>query len=273
MSLDETALSNGELYTILTNKARKGKKGTIVGIFKGTQSKDIIDIIQKNISSQKRKIVREITLDMANNMNLIAKTCFLKADRVTDRFHVQKLVWEAVQDMRIKYRWEALDSENQAYQKAKEQKTTYHPETLPNGDTIKQLLVRSRYALYKPKEKWTPSQCARAELLFEMYPLIEKVYNLGYELYKIYNQKILPDIARTKLAHWFNDIELSKLDVMNTVKRTFEIHYETIINFFNSRSTNAAAESFNAKIKDFRRNFRGVTDVKFFLYRLTKIYA
>jgi len=42
---------------------------------------------------------------------------------------------------------------------------------------------------------------------------------------------------------------------------------------FNGRSTNAAAESFNAKIKEFRRQFRGVTDVKFFLYRLCKIYA
>ncbi|MCE5226272.1 MAG: transposase, partial [Porphyromonadaceae bacterium] len=40
-----------------------------------------------------------------------------------------------------------------------------------------------------------------------------------------------------------------------------------------SRSTNAAAESFNAKIKEFRRQFRGVTDIKFFLYRLCKIYA
>ncbi|WP_430812559.1 MULTISPECIES: transposase [unclassified Carboxylicivirga] len=39
------------------------------------------------------------------------------------------------------------------------------------------------------------------------------------------------------------------------------------------RSTNAAAESFNAKIKDFRRQFRGVKDVNFFLYRLCKIYA
>ncbi|MCW3789631.1 transposase, partial [Marinilabiliaceae bacterium AAT] len=46
-----------------------------------------------------------------------------------------------------------------------------------------------------------------------------------------------------------------------------------IINYFNNRSTNAAAESFNAKIKEFRRQFRGVSDVKFFLFRLTKIFA
>ncbi|WP_363321657.1 transposase [Plebeiibacterium sediminum] len=46
-----------------------------------------------------------------------------------------------------------------------------------------------------------------------------------------------------------------------------------MINYFNNRSTNAAAESFNAKIKEFRRQFRGVSDVKFFLFRLTKIFA
>ncbi|TRX66531.1 transposase [Carboxylicivirga sp. M1479] len=62
-------------------------------------------------------------------------------------------------------------------------------------------------------------------------------------------------------------------DAFTTIRRTFEAHRDTIINYFNGRSTNAAAESFNAKIKEFRRQFRGVSDVKFFLYRLCKIYA
>nr|WP_025069543.1 transposase [Bacteroides propionicifaciens] len=46
-----------------------------------------------------------------------------------------------------------------------------------------------------------------------------------------------------------------------------------IVQFFNNRSTNASAESFNAKIKSFRASLRGVRDVNFFIYRLTKIYA
>ncbi|MBE9468100.1 MAG: transposase, partial [Bacteroidetes bacterium] len=45
------------------------------------------------------------------------------------------------------------------------------------------------------------------------------------------------------------------------------------LNFFNNRSTNASAESFNAKIKEFRASFKGVRDINFFLFRLTKIYA
>ena len=36
--------------------------------------------------------------------------------------------------------------------------------------------------------------------------------------------------------------------------------YQQIINFFDKRSTNAASESFNAKIKNFRSQFRGVKD-------------
>ncbi len=50
-------------------------------------------------------------------------------------------------------------------------------------------------------------------------------------------------------------------------------HYKTILNYFDNRSTNASAESFNAKIKAFRAQFRGVRNVEFFLFRLTQIYA
>ncbi|MBD9293827.1 MAG: DDE transposase, partial [Bacteroidales bacterium] len=46
-----------------------------------------------------------------------------------------------------------------------------------------------------------------------------------------------------------------------------------ILNFFDNRSTNASAESFNAKIKNFRAQLRGISDVKYFLFRLQKIYA
>ena len=49
--------------------------------------------------------------------------------------------------------------------------------------------------------------------------------------------------------------------------------YDEMLNYFVSRSTNAFAESFNAKIKAFRAQLRGVTDLKFFFYRLSKLFA
>ena len=90
MSIDETSLSNGELYTILTNKAAKGKKGAIVAMVAGTKAETVIAIIEK-IPLKVRNQVTEITLDMATNMSSIAKKCFPNATCVIDRFHVQKL--------------------------------------------------------------------------------------------------------------------------------------------------------------------------------------
>ena len=59
----------------------------------------------------------------------------------------------------------------------------------------------------------------------------------------------------------------------NVIAATLYEHYDEVLNFFVNRATNAFAESFNAKIKAFRAALRGVTDIKFFLFRLTKLYA
>ena len=80
-------------------------------------------------------------------------------------------------------------------------------------------------------------------------------------------------VAYTKLARWFNDVTESEFKSFNTISATVYAHYPNILNFFDNRSTNASAESFNAKIKAFRATQRGVTDIPFFLFRLSNIYA
>ncbi len=134
-----------------------------MAIVSGTKTEQVIEQVSK-IDSKKRQAVIEITLDMANSMKLIAKKCFPKAIQVTDRFHEQKLALEALQEIRIKYRWEAMDRENHAILQAKSENRVHTPQLLNNGDTVKQLLARSRYILYKSREKWTNNQQERAHL-------------------------------------------------------------------------------------------------------------
>lgn len=272
LSIDETAFTNGDLYTIVTSKQAKGKKGSIVAIVKGVQADQVSKCI-KLIPKNQRDKVEEITLDMAHTMINISTNTFPKAKQVTDRFHVQKLVNEAVQNMRIKYRWEAFEKDNQEYELAKNKGLTYVAELLPNGDTLKQLLVRSRYLLFKHHSKWTERQKERAVILFEKYPEIHEAYKLSMELYNIYQNTKDKGIAYTKLAQWYNEVEKSGFKVFNTVIRTIQQHYVSILNYFDNRSTNASAESFNSKIKAFRTQFRGVRDVNYFLFRLEKIFA
>lgn len=273
LSIDETSLSQGELYTVITNKDAKGRKGSLVAIMKGTNSEHVTSLLLRKIPLEKRRIVREVTLDMAANMEYIVRKVFTKATLVTDRFHVQKLAYDAVQEMRIAYRWEAIEQENKEIELSKELGKPHVPHRLSNGDTHKQLLARSRHLLFKNKSKWTPSQIWRAELLFKYYPQLEQAYELAQKLGHIYHQVKDKGVAFTKLAQWYDHVEKAAFKSFNTIAKSIQGHYQTILNYFERRSTNASAESFNAKIKAFRSQFRGVRNIPFFLYRLSMIYA
>ncbi len=272
MSIDETCLSSGEVYTFLANKAGKGKAGTLVAVVKGTKAEDVIRVLEQ-IDLSKRKTVKEITLDLSSSMMLIARTVFPKALITGDRFHVQKLYYDALDNMRIAYRWTARDEENKEIRRAKDNREVYTPFRYSNGDTRKQLPATAKFILTKHKSKWTSSQQLRADIIFEHYPELSRAYDLAMELTDIYNVKSIKDAARLKLAKWFNKVEKLGVDNFYTVIDTFENHYENILNFFVNRATNANAESFNAKVKAFRAQFRGVTDIPFFLYRLMKLCA
>lgn len=272
LSIDETSLSDNELYTILTNKEAKGRKGSIVAIIKGTKAEEVIEVLLR-IKDRLRCKVKEVTLDMAANMGLTVSRCFPKAAQVTDRFHVQKLACDALQDMRIALRWQAIEEENKEFALAKESKEPYVALILENGDTHRQLLIRSRYLLFKNEDKWTPRQRQRAEILFHYHPSLEVAYKLTMQLKSIYQTTKYKKMALTRLARWYNAIEESGFEHFGTVMRSVQAHYRTILNFFDRRATNASAESFNAKIKAFRSVLRGVNNIPYFLFRLKNIYA
>jgi len=78
ISIDETSLSRGELYTIISNKKAHSKKRTIIAMIKGVESENIISIFQK-IPTNICNVVKEITLDMSSSFTKVMKTCFSKA--------------------------------------------------------------------------------------------------------------------------------------------------------------------------------------------------
>ena len=272
LSIDETSLSNGELYTIIINREAHGGKGAIVAIVKGTKADDVIAVVEQ-IPEEALQMVQEVTLHLSESMRKIVRRCFTSAIRVIDRFHIQKLACDAVQEIRIRHRWEAIQEETEARQEAKGLKKKYLSPTFENGDTRKELLARSRYLLFKSAEKWTESQKRRAAILFREYPDIKRAYCLSHSLRMIFNKRLIKAGARTNLAKWYQEVEQSGFDSFNTIAATLYDRSEEILDFCIHRASNAAAESFNAKIKQLRAQFRGVIDIPFFLYRLTKIYA
>ncbi|MFR9574018.1 MAG: transposase [Rikenellaceae bacterium] len=308
LCIDETSLSQGELYTILSNSSRGCKKGSIIAIVKGTKAETVIKAIEK-IRAKLRHGVTKIALDLSQSMALIAKSCFPNAIQVIDRFHVQKLINEAVQDTRVQFRWWAQSIDSKTKQECKSRGEKFRQTIFDNGETISQLFVRARYALMKDKGLWSESQKERMEILFNNFPEIEVAYNISQEFRKLMNRrKDLDDIKKayesyvynqesaakakgivpyylteqeyilaffkTKLAIWFDFVDKNDPNgYFKSVKDTFQSKHEKILNYFIDGFSNAKAESLNAKIKDFRRRLKGVKNKTFFLFRLANLLA
>lgn len=295
LSIDETSMSDGELYTIVSNKDTHGKKGALVAIVKGTRIEDVKNALERILWCLRAKVL-EVTMDLSESMRAIVLGTFPYARITVDRFHVQKDCYEAMQQLRVKHRRE----EQRALVEAREQhrlrnkrnkarrkkgkkdprgrkpnrtNQKFQPERLSNGDTRCELLARSRYLLMVPGNCWTPSQKERARLLFELYPNLKTAYSLCHSLRMIFNQKITPESAHENLKDWYNKVTDFNDDNFNTVSATIYTREKEIINYFIDRQTNASAESLNAKIKNFRAQLRGVVDVKFFLFRLSLIFG
>ena len=284
MSLDETCLSNGEVYTVLTNKAAHGGKGALAAMVHGVAT-DTVSAILMKVPHKVRRRVRTVTTDLSSAMMLTVRNVFTKATLINDRFHVQRLVTDAIDQMRIACRWQVLAEENKAIRehraKRKAARTRmekdligeWEPERMENGETKPQVMVRSRHIMLMHKSKWNEQQKARAAILFRMFPKLEKAYDIYLELVDIFNKKSKPGAARLNLARWYNKVEALGEDGFSKVIETFKNHNATIVNYFEDRLTNASAESFNAKIKAFRTQFRGVGDIKFFMFRLATLYS
>lgn len=281
--MDETCLSNGDVYTILTNKAAKGRKGALVAMVRGVSTDTVSSILCK-LPHKKRLSVRTVTTDLSSAMMLTVRKSFPAARLINDRFHVQQLMSEAVDQLRIHYRWEVLDAENRAIRAHRQKKAArnrqerneigkWEPERMNNGETLPQILSRSRHIILKHRSKWNEQQAARATILFEKFPRLQEGYNLCMKQTEIFNKSSSPDEARLNLAKWYNEVEKFDCAEFSKVLDTFSMHNKTIIIFFEERLTNASAESFNAKIKAFRSQLRGVADIKFFMFRLAKLYA
>lgn len=240
----------------------------MVAIVEGIKASDI-NLILAKITEGARNTVTEVTVDMSIPMEAVIRKSFPLATIVTDRFHVQKLITEAVQEIRLVARRESLKEESQAMLKDK----NYQPVIFVNGDTKKQLLARSHYLLFKSSSNWTEKQTARADILFKQFPQVQHAYNLSMMFRNWYETNHSKQEAKLNLQKWYDKVEQEQIEQFMVVAQTITAYEDTILNYFNNRSTNASAESFNSKLKGFRALVRGVTDVKFFLFRVGKLYG
>ena len=133
--------------------------------------------------------------------------------------------------------------------KVKDLGIEYNPQCFENVDTPKQLLAESRYLLFKSANKWTASQRQRVKMIFKIYPYIKEGDRLAHSLRQTFNKNSIKDAARLSLALWYDKVEKTGFKNFKVIGNTLYENNEQILNFFIKKTTNAFAESFNAKTK------------------------
>lgn len=294
-SIDETSLCN-EVYTILSNKDGHGRHGSIVAIVKGTKAA-VVSAIIRQIPLPEREKVAE-----SNSMFSIARECFPKATIVIDCFHIVSRLCEGLEEMRLRFkRLAATENKKAAAAFAKEEdrkariranyrrthpknpkenrgrkrirRRKYKPQMLSNGETKVEMLTRSRNMLAQSGDKWGESKKERAAILFDLYPQMKQGYILICKVRSIFREKMTPEQARIKLHEWYKEVSNCTLREIKSARDCIKAKEEYVLNYFINRSTNAAAESLNSKIKGFRAQIHGIADIPFFLYRVCTIFG
>lgn len=274
MTIDDKNIG-GEGYTVMANKIT-GK----IAVLAQTTKADILASILQKIPVSIRYSVKIISKDLVEVYDWVARTLFMNAIRVDDKFHVLKLGFEALQNVRVRYRQMILTEEKNLREEKKvleretKKKATIRPKTYANGDTKKELLARSRYLLFSFREKWTESQKERATILFMEFPEIEKAYDLMIRFRGFYQTKVGDTkTAKQRLKEWYEKVSTAGIEEMETFASTVSHHESEILNYFETGCTNAFAESLNSKIQRFVQSNQGTNDRDFFHFRLKGYFS
>ena len=307
LGIDESEFGH-EVYTILHNKDAHGKKGAIVAIVKGTDPETVAKALRK-MPQKDREAVGLVSMDLSDSMRSIVRMAFPNAMVVRDCFHVMKRGGEGIEELRMKYKREAVKDVNRQKaefkkhleQLAKQRKyyrnsrkkqgkkrckgkrrgrkpmrlnTRFEPKRLSNGETLVEALTRCKKQLGRCYGDWSINQKKRARILFRLFPKLKEAYWLINDLRAIFRTKSsTKETAKKALEGWYKKVTKSTLREIKSVKQSIQHYEDEILNYFINRDTNASAESLNSKMKAFRSCLKGIRDIPFFFYRCVTVFG
>lgn len=287
MAIDEKYIGQ-DICTVMSNR----ETGKIALLSKSTNYADIKEILLQHKGLLDN--IKSITRDFSSLFEKVCTELLPQATQIGDKFHVIRNLMEAHQSVRVRYRQKELEKRRKAYQqfklaegqrlaqcersgqKFKPGKFHYKEQRMANGETLLELLARSRFLLFKYPGQWSKRQRSRAKALFETYPEIEKTYELSNQFRLLMSSSNIGNhfLVIDKMLHqWYEDVETSQIDEMASFKSMVESNEQVIRNYFLTGETNALAEAINKNIQRLIASNGGNRDKDFFFFRLALYYA
>ena len=200
------------------------------------------DLVQYFSQFPNKNDVKYFVCDMNPHFREVAKTCFPNAKIVTDRYHVVRQVYWAMERVR----------------KNEQDKLS---------DRFRKYFKRSRYLLCKPPEMLTDDEMNRLSLMFEIAPRLADAYRLKNEFLAVIHMKSSAG-GKYKLADWLLAVEVMDIPEFYSCTNAYRNWFHEILNSMDVPWSNGFIEGCNNKTKVLKRVCFGMRNFSNFRKRI-----
>lgn len=226
IAVDETSFKRGQSYVTVVLDAQERR---VIDVEAGRSEQTVIDFSYKlEKKGGACENIRFASSDMAAAYRSGIQFCFPNAQHTVDKFHVKKLMLEAMDEVR------------RSEQKA----------------TRSKALNTSKRLLMIPERKHSAEQAQKVSALCKEYPKTGRAFRMVQALDVIYASNNYDD-AKARYHELYRWLRKSRLEPMKKVALTLRKYADEILNIFQTRMTNAICEGINSMIQAAKRKARG----------------
>ena len=230
LGFDETSRRKGHSYITVAVDLEERR---VIHVVKGKNAKTIRDIkVYLDDKGVPAKQISQASIDLSPAFISGIMEHFPQADITFDRFHVVKLLNEAMDTVR--------KQERKEHEQLKGHKYTFL------------------------KNKLSDKKQSELSELITLYPTLGEAYRLKILFNDLWTMPD-KDSAIAFINHWFDDVEKSKIQPFMKFAKTVKAHLSGIINFIETKITNAILESINNKIQMAKKRARGYRNTNNFI--------
>lgn len=227
LAIDETSFKRGHKYVTLIIDAAKRR---VIDVEEGRDSGTVTKFAEKlSAKGGDPKRVDAVTSDMSKAFLPAIKAHFPNAENIIDKFHVKKVLIDA------------LDEVRKAEQKSVEDKRS---------------LFRGRRLFMIPEARLTAEQSLKLAEMSKRYPQTGRAYRIVAGLDDFYASRTTEE-AESAFDSLYSWMRRCRLKPMKEAAKTLMRHKDKILSYFKNRLTNAICEGINSMIQAAKRKARG----------------
>ncbi|GFO75731.1 transposase, ISL3 family [Bathymodiolus platifrons methanotrophic gill symbiont] len=232
LGIDETSSKKGHKYVTLGVDLDESR---VIFVTEG-KGKATLHNLQEHLENKgvEKEQIEQICRDLSPSFIAGAAETFPSAEITFDRFHVVKLLNEAMNQVRISERKE--------------------------HDALK----GHKYTFLRNRENLTNKQEVSLAEMIDLYPTLGQAYRLKELFNDLWS---MPDkvSAEAFLKQWCEEVEKSKISAFMKFVKTVRSHWSGIIHFVETKITNGILEGINSKVQLAKRRARGYRNINNFI--------